>query len=155
MNIITIGKDTRNQLNEIVVGRASAYAAMVRGVPPEIDHVEVHFSTPGNEAANAVVCRRVPGGDWKCYANGFYFPNVGTAHYHVTGRTDAGDSAYLGSGTLRVTPSVLNVPQGQEPIVPTTAMAFNPTNGLYYRVVAELNEDGQIVLATEQEGITL
>lgn len=155
MNLICIGSNTRNLLPEIVNGRASAYYALIRGVPEEVDHVEVHFGKPENASTNAVVCRRVPGGDWKVYANGFFFPDVGKTVYHITARSDKGDSVYLGGGTLRVTQSVLNVTEGEEPIIPADTMVRNPRTGLWHKLTAEVNDDGQVVVGVEKEGITV
>lgn len=154
MFIIPINENTANQLPEIRASRASSFYALVRGVPATCDHVEVHFAKPRDGVVNAVVCRRIPGGDWKCYASGFYFPDMGDAIYHVTAKDAEGGSAYLGSGTLRVMPSVLNIDVPDVPIIPDDAYAFNPRTGLWHKLIAETNDEGQIIIGVEQEGIT-
>ena len=154
MTRLVIPEKPNDAMPEVSVGRASAFCAELIGVADDLENVQVHFGSIGDISSNAVAARRVPGGIYRVYANGFYFPNVGKAHYHVTAKTAQGDSTYLGGGTLRVIQSVLNVPAPQVPIVPDTACAFNPRTGLYYRIVAELNDDGEVVLAAEKEGFT-
>lgn len=154
MQKIIVKENPRDDLTELAVGRASALECLIIGIPDNIERVQVHFGTRDNLSVNAVECRAVPGGEWKCYANGLYFPDAGKASYHITGVTARGDSAYFGKGTLRVIPSVLTVPAASVPIVPADTYIRNPKTGLWHRIVAELDEAGQIVLATEQEGIT-
>lgn len=153
MKKIIVTENPRDQLNEIAVGRASAFEAVIVGVPAHLECVQVHFGTRDDLSRNAVDCTYVPGGEWKCYANGFFFPDAGKAHYHVTAKTFKGDSVYLGSGVLRIIPSVLCADTANA-IIPADTYIRNPNTGLWHKIVAELDESGQIVLATEQEGIT-
>lgn len=153
MRKIIINENPRDPMAEIAVGRASAFECLIVGVPANTEGVQIHFGTRDDLSVNAVDCRAIPGGEWKCYANGFFFPDVGKAHYHVTAKTAAGDSAYLGGGTLRIIHSVMTANTANA-IIPEDTYIRNPKTGLWHKVVAELDEQGNIVLATEQEGIT-
>lgn len=154
MRTINIGNNPNDPLAQIAVGRSSAFVARLVGVPSDVENVEVHFGTRNDLSINPCVCRKVPGGEWKCYANGFFFPDEGKAHYHVTAKTAAGDSVYFGKGKLIIMPSVINVKPGAVGIVPDETYVRNPKTGLWHKVIAELDENGEIVMATEQEGIT-
>ncbi len=154
MLTIPISPETSIPRKSIEVGRASAFRARLVGIPADFDNVQIHFGRPDTGDANAVACTPVPGGEWNAYAGGAYFPAVGKAQYHVTARTPQGDSAYLGSGTLRVVPSVLNVGAEEALVVPQDLYAHSPKNGLYYKVTAELDEDGVPFLIVDRNGVT-
>ena len=153
MITIKIGDSSAIPLRALEVGRNSAFVARIIGVPAEYGNVQLHFGVPNSEGANAVVCKPIPGGDWKAYATGAYFPTVGKSHYHVTAKTAEGDGVYLGAGTLRVAASVVNVDDPANLIVPPNMYAFSPDNGLYYKVTAKLDADGVPFLVVDKNGV--
>ena len=153
MFIIPIRENTSIQLPEIVVGRASAFVGKIVRVPAEYENVQIAWGQAESGATFPCPCNYRKGGDWGVYANGAYFQQIGKSCYHVTAKTHKGDSIYLGSGTLRVTQSVLNVDETQVPVIPDDFYARG-RNGLYYKVTAELDEDGVPYLFVAKEGIT-
>ena len=154
MIAIKVSDNPAIPLRALEIGRASAFEAIIVGIPAEHENVQLHFGVPESEDVAAVACKPVPGGDWKAYATGAYFPTVGKAQYHITAKTRQGDSIYLGKGTLRVTASVLNVDDPANLIVPPNMHAFNPDNGLYYKVTAKLDADGVPFLIVDRNGVT-
>lgn len=141
-------------LPEVRVGRASAFYALVRGVPAAFDNVQIHFCRPGGTAPSVATGVRVPGNDVRVYASPLHFPDEGRTRYHITARDAEGASVWLGSGTLQIEPSVLNADGQDAPLVPEDTCIRNPKTGLYHKLLAEANEDGEITLSLEQEGIT-
>ena len=153
MTTIVLNDKTTDRLPEIAVGRASVFEARLIGVPSHLENVQIAFGTPGDATCNACPCDLLSGGEYAVYANGAYFHTVGRAHYHITARTPGGDSAYLGSGPLRIIQSVLNVTEGKVPVIPDD-MWVRGSNGLYYRVTADVDEDGVPFMIVDRNGVT-
>lgn len=146
-------RENERALQAITAYRASALEARVVGVPGRFDNVQVHFGAPGTEACNACACDEKPGGEWYCYANGAFFQHVGKSHFHVTARTERGDSVYLGGGTLFIEQSILNVPDGHVPVIPEDTWVRG-ANGLYYRVTADVDADGVPFMVVDKNGVS-
>lgn len=153
MFVIPINEGSPVSLPLAEVGRASAFRALIVGVDADLENVEVHFGTPTNASGTAVKCDALPGGDWRVYASGIYFPEVGRTTYRVTARTPQGDSTQLGAGTLMVSPSVLNVEETLVPLVPEDAYIRNPATGLWHKLTCTF-EDGAITPSVSETGVT-
>ena len=153
MFVIPINEGSTVPLPAAEVGRASAFRALLVGVPRDLENVEVHFATPTNASGTPVRCDAMPGGDWRVYASGIYFPDEGKAKYRVTARTPQGDSVHLGEGTLRIVPSSLNVDAAAIPIVPKDTYLRNPLTGLWHKLTCTI-EDGDMLPLISKEGIT-
>lgn len=153
MFVIPINEGSTVPLPAAEVGRASAFRALLVGVPGDLENVEVHFATPTNASGTPVRCDAMPGGDWRVYASGIYFPDEGKAKYRVTARTPQGDSVHLGEGALRIVPSSLNVDAAAIPIVPEDTYLRNPLTGLWHKLTCTI-EDGDMLPLISKEGIT-
>jgi hypothetical protein len=140
-------------LPELTQGRASALHLRVHGVPDDLDNVELHAYV-GTELA-VVIGRRLIGGVWTFYANGAFFPNEGISKYHLTAKDDEGGSVWLGSGRLRVVPSVLNVDDAEAPILPKDTYVRNPVTGLYHLLTVKADEDGLLTPEIADEGVEM
>lgn len=151
MITLQIFKNSR-KLDALHAARASALDGVIIGVPAECENVQISIGVAGNESTNACACDLRPGGEWHFYANGAFFPFVGRTLYHVTARTLKGDSVYLGRGVLVVEESVLNVPAASVPLLPDDTWVRG-ANGLYYRVTAELDEDGVPFMIVDPNGV--
>ena len=154
MQTVYIGSNPGIKLPTLTVGRSSTLRALIAGMPSHVERVQIHFGTRDDLSINAVDCIPAPGGEWKCYANGFYFPDVGEAHYYVVAIDDNGGSEYFGRGRLKIVPSV--APEtANAGIIPEDSYIRNPLTGLWHKISAELDEEtGKITLSVEQEGIT-
>lgn len=150
---IPIKEGSSHALPAATVGRASAFRALLVGVPADLENVEVHFGTPTNASGTPVKCMAAPGGDWRVYASGLYFPTEGKARYRVSARTPEGDSVHLGDGALYVVPSSLNTDGAAIPIVPEDTYLYNPATGLWHKLTCAI-EDNCIVPIVSKEGIT-
>lgn len=153
MMTIPIKEGAKTALPAAEVGRASAFRALLVGVSADLENVEVHFATPTNATGSAVKCDPLPGGDWRVYASGLYFPDVGRAKYRVSAKTPQGDSVFLGEGTLDVVQSSLNVDDGALPIVPEDTYLRNPATGLWHKLTCTF-EDGMLTPSIAREGVT-
>ena len=153
MFIIPIKEGSTVALPAAEVGRASAFRALLVGVPADLENVEVHFATPTDTSGKAVVCTAMPGGDWRVYASGLYFPDEGKAKYRVSAKTPEGDSVHLGEGALRVVASSLNVDEAELPIVPEETYLRNPQTGLWHKLTCTI-EDGDMVPLISKNGVT-
>lgn len=141
-------------LRGLCVGRGSALALVVAGVPSDVTALRVHVGRPGKEGAeSAAACSPLPDGRWSAYLSGLHFPDEGTVEYHVTGLNGRGDSVWLGSGRIRVRPSVLHGAEGDEPLVPEDAYVRNPETGLWHKLTVSI-EDGVLVPEISNEGVT-
>ena len=140
-------------LQAVSVGRASVLDVIVLGAPEGLQELQFHVSRPGSEDHTAIPAKPLPDNRWAVYANGFHFPDVGSAKYHVTGKDEHDNQTWLGWGRLDIQQSVLHVEAGQEPIIPDDTFIRNPATGLWHRVTAALEGD-EIVLQYEKEGVS-
>lgn len=152
MTRIPIRENSPLPLPDLTVGRASALNAELLNVDRSYTNVQVMLGQPSSEAASACPCEPRPGGTWSLYANGAFFLTTGSTAYHVTARTSRGDSVYLGTGRLRIVDSVLNVEKTELPVLPEEVYVRG-SNGLYYRVTVELDDDGAPYMIVDPKGI--
>ena len=137
----------------ITVGRGSALWLEVVGVPSGVENVVFHAGRPGTENYSTVAASPLPDGRWSVYASGLHFPNVGVGKYHVTGRDERGGSVWLGCGRLNVEQSVLNVDEGDIPLVPEDAYVRNPATGLWHKLEVTV-ENGVLVPEFSDQGVS-
>ena len=139
-------------LPELTVGRASSLDLTVSGVPADLENLELHVRVGADFAIAAA--RRLPGGDWAAYASPAYFPSEGLVSYHLTARDSHGNTRWLGSGRIRVRPSVLNVDGADVPPIPADTYVRNPVTGLYHLLTVSVDADGNLTPEIADEGIT-
>ena len=151
---ISIDCNVALPLPMVSVGRGSALRAELLGVPEECTSVQMHVSRPNSpNRFDPVAAKRRSGGGWVVYANGLYFPVEGNAAYHLTGLDANGESVWMGSGMLRILPSVLNV--SDEDVSPIPAGVMVPgADGLYYPLTIKHDEDG-VPYPVIGEGVTM
>lgn len=154
MTKIIIKENSPIPLPDISVGRASVLNAEILNVDRAYSNVQVMLGqVSSGGAAVACPCNRKPGGVWTLYANGAFFLFTGEANYHVTAKTAEGDSVYLGGGKLRIVDSVLNVEETELPVMPDEVYVRG-SNGLYYRVTVELDDDGIPYMIVDSNGVS-
>ncbi|MBR4523694.1 MAG: hypothetical protein IKO64_05620 [Kiritimatiellae bacterium] len=108
--------------------------------------------TPRDNAA--IVCVKERAGVWHAYIPPFAFPAASKAlHYHLVATDGEGNPEWLGTGTLEVIDNPATGDVEPPPIVPRDTYLRNPTTGLYHKLVAELDDLGNITVAVEQEGV--
>lgn len=150
---ITINDDPQRPLPAIPVGRGSVFEADIHNVPDTLDELQIHIGRIDREGAfTPVNCIARSDRRWYGYVNGLAFPDVGKAEYHITGIDTRGCSHWLGSGVVRVMPSVLH--SDAAPIIPEDTYLRNPATGLWHKLTASIDEYGNIVPEIETEGIT-
>lgn len=157
---ITLRPDRLNFPLECVhVGKLSSAVLVIDGeIPDDVTGIAVDIEymdgeTVARYTANAA---RQPDGTFRAYIAPAYFPETSdTLKYHIVATDEQENPRWLGSGSLRIFDNPANGSHVVPDILPRNLYAYNPTTGLYYKVIAEANEYGQILLTTEQEGVTL
>ena len=95
-------------------------------------------------------------GTFRVYLAPAYFPAESDhLKYHVLGMDAQENPRWLGSGMLRIFDNPADGSPIAPDILPRNSYAYNPQTGLYYKIVAEVNDLGEITLSTEQEGVAL
>lgn len=165
-NYIHLRPDRLNQpLATCPVGKLSSAVFIICGdIPDDVDALAVqvertvdpqtHQPRPNFTAA----ATRQADGTFRCYLSPFCFPDVSAEGlcYHVVAtdqQAPTPNPRWLGTGALRVLENPANGSPVTPEIIPRDCYAYNPVTGLYHKIVAEVNEDGQITIATEQQGI--
>lgn len=91
---------------------------------------------------------------FRAYLSPFCFPDVSDyLGYHVMGTDANNNPRWLGTGNLRVLECPANGTPVPPEIIPQDTYVRNPVTGLYHKLVAELNEDNQIVVAVDPKGV--
>lgn len=162
-NQVTIRVDRLNRpLETCFVGKlSSAVFRIVGDIPDDIDGMTVQIGrtydpTTHQPRQNFTVAanRNADGKTFRCYLSPFCFPDVSDAlEYHVLGTDTNGNARWLGSGPLIVRDNPANGSPVTPEIIPADTYIRNPVTGLYHKLVAEVNEDGEISVSIEQEGI--
>lgn len=143
------------------VGQLSSAVFVIGGdVPDDIVDINVEIERTHDPETRqprenyTAACHRNEDGTFRCYLSPFHFPDISDAlKYHVLGVDLNDNPRWLGTGALVVRENPANGRAIVPEVLPRDAYAYNPVTGLYHKIVAEVNEDGQIVIATEQEGV--
>ena len=127
---------------------------IVQGVPSGVSELEIRFGAEGRENPISARGRMVQDGVWHVYAMPFCFPAAaGDLKYEIVCTDEGGNARWLGTGALAVL-ACSAAGSGEEPqIVPRDTYLRNPVTGLYHRLVAEVDEDGVLTVAVDQEGV--
>ena len=142
------------------IGKLSSAVLTIGGdIPDDISGLVVKIEYMNGSAKatyTAVATRRDSAADYRCYLAPTYFPDTSDKlNYHIVGLDDNNNPRWLGTGTLRIFDNPANGSGAVPDILPRNLYAYNPTTGLYYKIVAELNEHGQVSVAVDQEGVEL
>ena len=144
----------KTQLQTLTVGRASVLEFEVVGAPENLQRLQFHAGRPGSEIYTPVVATALPDNRWRVYANGLNFPDPGNAKYHLTGKDDKDRSVWLGSGALDIRQSVLYVDEDAILPIPEDTYVRDPRTGLWHKLTARIDEEGEVVIDYEKNGVT-
>ena len=126
-----------------------ALAVQVERTPDPV----THEPRPNFTAA----ATRQTDGTFRCYLSPFCVPDIAPGlRYHVIATDTAVPTAnprWLGTGDLRVLENPANGSPVVPEIIPADTYVRNPVTGLYHKLVAEINEDGEMSISIEQGGI--
>lgn len=93
-------------------------------------------------------------GLWRCYLTPLCFSDVASdLQYDLIGVDAQGNPRHLGTGLLRVQESHLTADGTLPDVIPADTYLYNPSTGLYHKLTAEVDDQGCITVAVEQEGI--
>lgn len=160
---VTIRADRLNRpLETCFVGKlSSAVFRIVGDIPDDIDGITVQIGrtddpTTHQPRQNFTVAanRNADGKTFRCYLSPFCFPDVSDAlEYHVLGTDTNGNARWLGSGPLEVRDNPANGSPVPPEIIPADTYIRNPVTGLYHKLIAEVNDLGEITVAADPESI--
>lgn len=159
-NYITLHPDRLDlPLAPCACGRLSSAVITVGGeIPDDIEAiaVDVEYMDGDEKKRYTAAGTRQADGTFRVYLAPAYFPaESDQLKYHVLGTDAQENPRWLGSGMLRIFDNPANGSPIAPDILPRNSYAYNPQTGLYYKIVAEVNDLGEITLSTEQEGVAL
>lgn len=165
-NHITIRADRLNkQLETCFVGKLSSAVFRIGGdIPDDVDTIAVQIErtadpTTHQPRANFTVAAteegRLPTArSFRCYLSPFNFPDVSdNLKYHVVSTDERGNARWLGTGALVVQDNPANGSPVAPEIIPADTYIRNPSTGLYHKLTAAVDEDGNLTVALEDEGV--
>lgn len=145
-------------LRTLALGRLSSARLAFDTLPDDTKALRVLFSRidPADDpiAADATVSIDGAHVTATCYCSPFCFPAVSDdLTYSVIATDTEGHPRWLGTGSLRVLPCPANGSATVPEIVPADTYIRNPATGLYHKLTATLDEDGNLTLNLADEGI--
>lgn len=162
-NQVTIRADRLNRpLETCFVGKlSSAVFRIVGDIPDDIDGMTVQIGrteapTTHQPRPNYTVAanRNADGKTYRCYLAPFCFPDEADAlEYHVVATDTTGNSRWLGTGQLIVRDNPADGSPVAPEIIPADTYIRNPATGLYHKLTAAVDEDGNLTVVLEDEGI--
>lgn len=145
-------------LTPLYAGKLSSAVWLVEGAPDDIASlaVDVEYMDGGEKMCYTAAGTRQADGMFRVYLAPAYFPDVSQSlEYHVLGNDTNENPRWLGTGQLGIIDNPADGSPIAPDILPRNSYAYNPQTGLYYKIIAEVNDLGQITLSTEQEGVAL
>lgn len=164
-NVIRLRPDRLNiPLATCPVGKLSSAVFVICGdIPDDVQSLAVQIErTPDPDTHQprpnfTAATTRQTDGTFRCYLSPFHFPEIAPdLHYHVMGTDTAAPTAnprWLGAGDLRILENPADGSPVTPEIIPADTYVRNPVTGLYHKLVAEVNEDGELSVAIDEEGI--
>lgn len=143
-------------LAPLAAGKLSSAVATIGGdIPDDISALAVVVEWKDGQTTSRYTAAATNGGGfWSVYFAPAYFPAASEElKYHVVGTDKNDNPRWLGTGNMRIFDNPANGSPIAPDILPRNLYAYNPATGLYHKVIAELNELGEIQLAPEQEGV--
>ncbi len=148
-------------LRTIWQGVLSSAVVVIHGMPADIEGAGIVFGvaptgqTPHDPPTYRATATKQADGTWRAYVSPFTFPVVGLSlEYSVVGTDVHENPRWLGTGQLNVVACPANGSADAPDILPRDAYIRNPVTGLYHKLVAEVDEDGIVTVAIEQEGVS-
>lgn len=140
-------------------GRLSSAVITVGGdIPDDVGNLAVYveYMDGGEKKRYTAAGTRQADGTFRVYLAPAYFPAASdTLKYHVIGMDDHSNPRWLGSGVLRIFDNPAEGGGEVPDILPRNLYAYNPVTGLYHKLVAEVNDLGEISVSVNQEGVNL
>ena len=158
---ITAPPQTADQkLEPMSAAQWSSKTVYLRILDDEIEALNVRIFRTGDPATGEPRAPYVApatlqaDGLWRCYLTPLCFSDVATdLQYDLIGVDADGNARHLGVGALRVLVSHLTEDGTLPNVIPQDTYIYNPTTGLWHKLVATVDESGVITTAVEQEGI--
>jgi len=117
----------------------ASFVFAMRGVPGDVDGVQIHIGVPGSSDHFVVQCAEHPGRGWSGYASPGCFPAAGDATYEVVATDAADNETFLGRGSIAILPRTA----GNEIV----ATATDETGGAH--TLTAVNLDGEWTLRVD------
>ncbi|MBP5510638.1 MAG: hypothetical protein J6Z49_06950 [Kiritimatiellae bacterium] len=146
------------------IGKLSSAVFNIKGdIPDDVDTITVqigrtedpdtHKPRPNFTAAASEVEGQTPR-SFRAYLSPFLFPDVADVlEYHILGSDKNGNARWLGTGTLIVRENPANGSPVPPEIIPADTYIRNPVTGLYHKLIAVVDEDGNLTINLADEGV--
>lgn len=147
-------------LRTIWQGVLSSAVMVVHGVPADVDGLGIVFgvaptgATPHDPPVYRAVATKQADGTWRAYVQPAVFPLVGLSlEYSVVGMDVLDNPRWLGTGQLNVVACPAAGSADAPDIIPADTYIRNPLTGLYHKLTAVVDEDGNLTINLADEGI--
>jgi len=147
-------------LRTIWQGVLSSAVVVIHGMPADIDGAGVVFgvaptgNVPHDPPVYRAAATRQADGTWRAYVIPAIFPVVGLAlEYSVVGMDAQDNPRWLGTGQLNVVDCPAAGSADAPDIIPADTYVRNPITGLYHKLTAVVDEDGNLTINLADEGI--
>ena len=148
------------------VGKLSSAVFVIEGdIPEDVDTIAVQIGrTPDPQtqeprqnytaAASETTTDGSEARTFRCYLAPFYFPDESyELEYHVVATDTNGNQRWLGTGPLIVRDNPADGSPVTPEIIPADTYIRNPATGLYHKLTAAVDGDGNITLDLAEEGV--
>lgn len=147
-------------LRTIWQGVLSSAVVIIHGMPADIDSSGIVFgvaptgTTPHDPPTYRAAATRQSDGTWRAYVSPYTFPVVGLSlEYSVVGVDVVGNPRWLGTGQLNVMDCPAAGSSDAPEVIPADTYVRNPVTGLYHKLTAIVDEDGNLTINLAEEGI--
>lgn len=148
------------------VGKLSSAVFIIEGdIPEDVDTIAVQIGRTEDPTTHtprsnftAAASETTPDGSaartFRCYLAPFYFPDEADAlEYHIVATDTNGNPRWLGTGPLIVRDNPADGSPVTPEIIPADTYIRNPVTGLYHKLIAAVNEYGELTTTLDPEGI--
>ena len=147
-------------LRTIWQGVLSSAVVVIHGMPADIDGAGIVFgvapsgTTPHDPPVYRAPATRQADGTWRAYVMPAVFPVVGLSlEYSVVGEDSHENPRWIGTGQLNVVDCPAAGSADAPDIIPADTYVRNPITGLYHKLTAVVDEDGNLTINLDDEGI--
>ena len=142
-------------LRPLWAGILAAQTVEVVGVPGGMAELGMLVEAAGSDTPFAAAGTDMGGGRWRVYLMPYCFPKASDLglKYQIVGTDANGERTWLGTGALGVKDCGAAGSSLIPSVIPADTYVRNPKTGLYHKVTAEVDEDGNITLGVETEGV--
>ena len=157
---ITVRPDRLNfPLTMLFMGKLSSAIVTIGGdIPDDVESITIYFGrTPENNTPRdpvGALATRQTDGTFRAYCSPFLFPDASNGLKYNLLAVDSNDNPrWLGEGALTVIDSPADGSAVVPPVIPPDTYIRNPATGLYHKLTATADENGNITIDLDAQGV--